>query len=38
MQQFTMDEDAVDVDVGGAATPGTRHGIKAVTAQVGSWH
>lgn len=31
-------EDAVDVGVGvgGAATPGTRHAIKALTAQVGS--
>ncbi|GJM98671.1 hypothetical protein PR202_ga15700 [Eleusine coracana subsp. coracana] len=28
------DEDAVDAGVGGAATPGTRHAIKALTAQI----
>jgi hypothetical protein len=30
------DDDAVDAGVGGAATPATRHAIKALTAQVGS--
>jgi hypothetical protein len=30
------EDDAVDAGVGGAATPATRHAIKALTAQVGS--